>query len=131
MQRIPHARTKVRAAARDVLSRALVLFTLVAFALSGFVTQTHIHARPVGAPAVVDLFDGVKAPNGKDTPSKNDESSCPLCQAFASAGHFVTPAVAATLLPTFTVSIIALVVRASHAIPAVTHIWRGRAPPLG
>ncbi|HEY0107018.1 MAG TPA: DUF2946 family protein [Rhizomicrobium sp.] len=106
-----------------------MVLTLIAFTLQSFATQTHIHIQPAGAPVAVDVFDGVPA-KGK-VPAKNDEANCPLCQAFASAGHFVTPAVAATLLPTFSISIIALVFRASHLAPAVSHNWHGRAPPLG
>ncbi|HJW41321.1 MAG TPA: hypothetical protein VJ476_08855 [Rhizomicrobium sp.] len=120
----------MRAATRGVFSRTLILLTLVAFALSGYVTQTHIHVQSVGGVPVVDLFDGKAAP-GKDTPSKNDESNCPLCQAFASAGNFVTPAAAAILLPHFSVSVIQLVPLGAKLIVTASHAWRGRAPPLG
>ncbi len=131
MTRHRPAKSRARAQTRGVLSQALIFLTLIAFTLQGFVTQTHIHARPVGAPAVVDLFDGAKDTGPGKAPVKSDESNCPLCQAFASAGHFVTPAVAATLQPTFAISIIALVVRATNPAPQASHAWRGRAPPLG
>jgi hypothetical protein len=134
MRGIQRPKTQVRAVARDVLSRALVLLTLIAFAFQGYLTQTHIHIRSAETAAVTDVLDGGfvtnKAP-AKDLPVKGDESNCPLCQAFAGAGHFVTPASAAALLPSFTVSVIALVIRAIDATPAVSHIWLGRAPPLG
>ncbi|MEI9993965.1 MAG: DUF2946 family protein [Rhizomicrobium sp.] len=133
MTRVHRPRAKVRAAPRGSLSRALVFLTLLAFALQGFVTQTHIHLPSSGGPALADLFDGKAAPSpGQDkSPSKNDPANCPLCQSFASAGHFVTPAAAATLLPFLSISVIAVAVQTTHAVPAVTHIWRGRAPPLG
>ncbi|MEJ0025290.1 MAG: hypothetical protein WDN01_04595 [Rhizomicrobium sp.] len=130
MQQIPHPRPKVRAAARGMFSHALLLLTLLAFTFQGFVTQTHIHARIAGAPATLDLFDGIKAP-AKNAPSKNDEANCPLCQAFANSGQFLTPAAAATLLPTFSVSVIELVPLATKFVRSASHAWRGRAPPLG
>ncbi|MEI9989472.1 MAG: hypothetical protein WDM86_05475 [Rhizomicrobium sp.] len=129
MQRNRHPGTKVRAASRGMVSRALVLLTLVAFLVQGFVTQTHIHARPVGAPVAVDLFDGAKAPAKDNAPSKNDEANCPLCQAFASSGQFLTPAAAAILLPSFSVSVIQLVPLAAKLVRSASHAWRGRAPP--
>ncbi len=115
---------------RGVLLHALVLLTLVAFTLQGFLTQTHIHRRqPAGAPSIVDTFDGAPAKGGDKAPSKNSDQNCPLCQQFASAGSFVTPSAAATLLPAFSVSIIDVVVHAARTRIAVTHHWRGRAPP--
>jgi hypothetical protein len=128
MKRVPPARIKVRAAARGAFSHALVFLTLLAFAFQGFVTQTHINAPTIGAPAAADPFDGVKAP-AKNAPTKNDEANCPLCQAFASSGHFVTPAVAAILSPTFSVSVIQLAPLGASFVHAVSHAWRGRGPP--
>jgi DUF2946 family protein len=112
---------------RGVLLHALVFLTMAAFTLQTFLVQTHIHGQSGGS--IIDRFEGSKAP-GKD-PTKNDEANCPLCQAFASSGAFVTPAAAAVLLPAFSVSIIDVVVHATAASSAVTHHWRGRAPPLG
>jgi hypothetical protein len=114
---------------RAALSQALVLLTLAAFVLQGFLTQTHIHIVPVGAPASADTYDGVPGPAHDKTPSKGDPANCPLCQQFASAGAFVTPAAAATLLPSLTVSVIEVAVPTAAFIARVTHIWRGRAPP--
>ncbi len=128
MKRVRRPQAKARSAPRGLLMRALVVLTLFAFTLQGFLTQTHIHAVPVGAPAVADLFDGVPAP-AKDTPSKNDQQNCPLCQQFASAGQFVTPAAAAVALPSLSVSVIQVAVRVVHAVIQVSHDWRGRAPP--
>jgi hypothetical protein len=128
MARVRTATLSTAAATRGVLGQVLVWLTLVAFLASGFVTQTHIHVPSNGVPAAVDLFDGIKSGPAK-APVKNDQQNCPLCQAFASAGHFVTPAAAAALAPTITVSVITLAQAASHLVPQVTHIWRGRAPP--
>ncbi len=128
MKRVQQPGTKARAASRSVFSHALVLLTLLAFAFQGFVTQTHIHVQLPGAPVAVDPFDGIKAP-GKNAPAKNDESNCPLCQAFANSGHFVTPAVAAILAPTLSVSVLQLAPLGASIVHAVSHAWRGRAPP--
>ncbi len=128
MTRVPQPRPKVRAASRGRFSHALVLLTLLAFALQGFITQTHIRVQLPGAPVAVDPFDGIKA-RGKNAPAKNDESNCPLSQAFASSGHFVTPAVAAILAPTLSVSVIQLAPLGVSIVHAVSHAWRGRAPP--
>jgi hypothetical protein len=75
----------------------------------------------------VGLFDGKPA---KNAPVKDDESNCPLCQAFASSGSFVTPAIAALLPPHVAVSIIPFVPLGASLLRTVTHTWRGRAPPL-
>ncbi|HEY0302430.1 MAG TPA: hypothetical protein VGC36_13885 [Rhizomicrobium sp.] len=128
MKRIPHPHAQIRTASRGLAARALVLLTLLAFTLQGFLTQTHIHALPVGAPAVADYFDGVPAPS-KDTPSKNDQQTCPLCHQVANAGQFITPAAAAVALPSLSVSVIQSAVRIVHAVTQVSHDWRGRAPP--
>ncbi|HXC55721.1 MAG TPA: DUF2946 family protein [Rhizomicrobium sp.] len=131
MNRAPRTKAGVRAAARSALSRALVLLTLLAFTLSGYLTQTHIHGQAVGAPAAVDIFDGAPGPAHDKDPSKNDPANCPLCQQFASAGHFVTPAAAAVLLPSLSVCVIEVAVVAVRFALPVSHSWRGRAPPLG
>ena len=128
MERIPQPRASSRAASRGVFSHALLFLTLLAFAFQGFVTQTHIHAQVSGAPVAIDWFDGAKAPT-KNAPAKNDESNCPLCQAFANSGHFVTPAVAAILAPIYSVSVIQLAPLGASFVHAVSHAWRGRAPP--
>jgi hypothetical protein len=131
MQQIQRSRAKTRAATRGVLSHALILLTLLAFALQGYVTQTHIHVSGSAAPGLADLFDGKPGPAKDNAPSKNDPANCPLCQEFASAGHFVTPAALAILLPALAVSVIDIAIAPAHDVPAVTHIWRGRAPPRG
>src|SRR4051812_39997778 len=99
---------RTRASRRTLLSRALAVLTIVAFTLSSFLTQTHIHGTPAGAsgPAVADIFDSPPGQAHDKAPGKNDPASCPLCQQASSAGHFVTPAVAAILLPSLSVSVI-------------------------
>lgn len=130
MRRASRPKARAKTAFRGLASRALVLLTLVAFTLQGFLTQTHIHQIASGGPRTVDIFDGAPTP-GQDNkaPAKNGDQNCPLCQQFASAGSFVTPAAAATLVPSLSVSVIQLVVIPTAQLVAVTHIWRGRAPP--
>lgn len=130
MRRASRPKTRAKTAIRGLASRALVLLTLVAFTLSGFLTQTHIHALASGGAPAIDVFDGVPTPAKDDkAPAKNTDQNCPLCQQFASAGSFVTPAVAATLAPSLSTSVIQLVVIPATQLIAITHIWRGRAPP--
>ena len=131
MQRVPRSRPKTATALRGVLLHALVLLTLVAFTLQGFLIQTHIHIASAGVPAAADIYDGVPGSSHDKYPSKNDPANCPLCQQFTSAGAFVTPAAAAILLPAPSVSVIEVAAHAPAFVASVTHIWRGRAPPLG
>ena len=127
MKRIPRARARAGAATRGLLSHALVFFALFAFVFQGYLIQTHIHI-PGATGAVADIFDG--GPPSKDkAPGKNDPANCPLCQQFASAGHYVTPAAAAILLPSLSVSVIEVAAAAPRFLTAVSHNWRGRAPP--
>jgi hypothetical protein len=102
---------------------AITLFALLAFALQGYVTQTHIHLTHA-----MSVTLGVPAEHEK-YPSKDDPSNCPICQEILHAGAFVTPSAAALLLPTFTVSTIALVIDTPVAIRTLSHSWQGRAPP--
>lgn len=110
---------------------------LIAFAFQSYVTQTHIHFAPRLSAAAT--FTGALASkvSGKlaqrDAPKNapdNDESpKCPLCQAVNYAGHFVTPAQAALLLPAAAISIspLAAVILSPRESPS--HIWQGRGPP--
>jgi hypothetical protein len=130
MQRARHTSRPKARALRGFGVRLAVMAIALAFAVQSFVVQIHIHGQPAGAPVAVDLFDGNGFAPAKDGKApKNDEGSCPLCQAFAAAGNFVTPAAAAILLPAFSVSIIDVVVHATHVIVRPAHNWRGRAPP--
>ena len=130
MRRASRPRARAKTAFRGLASRVVVLLTLVAFTLQGFLTQTHIHQIASGGAPAVDVFDGLPTPvKGDKAPAKNTEQTCPLCQQFASAGSFVTPSAAAALAPALSVSVIQLVVIPAAKRTAITHIWRGRAPP--
>jgi hypothetical protein len=127
MKRVQRSHAKAGAATRGLLSHALVFFALFAFVFQGYLVQTHIHVP--GAKSIVDIFDGAQAPGKNKAPGKDDPANCPLCQQFASAGHYVTPSAAAALLPSLSVSVIEIVATATVLAPAVSHNWRGRAPP--
>lgn len=106
------------------------LFVLLAFGLQSYTTQTHIHKPTLpgfaGIAAALDI--DVPAKDGK-APAKQDQN-CPLCQAVAHAGVFVSPSSAAALLPTLSVQIIAVSLEIAIAFDAASHSWQSRGPPL-
>jgi hypothetical protein len=132
----PGART--RKAIRLVLPRLLMFVTLLAFSVQTYLTQTHIHMASEGH-ASLSLEQSIVGPDKqlgsapvvpKDKyPPNEDPANCPLCQELIHAGQFVTPAAAAILLPSLSISVIEVVAFAAPLNAAVTHIWRGRAPP--
>src|SRR6185437_15594998 len=134
--------TRVKAPKRQRFAgaRLVVLVTLLAFAIQTYLTQTHIHFSSEGQSSGVHgqlALGGGKVANGvpvdrKDRyPANEDPANCPLCQELIHAGQFVTPAAAVLFLPSLAISVIELTIRYSPHLHTVTHIWRGRAPPLG
>jgi hypothetical protein len=130
---------------RAPLSRIMVvLLAFLAIAIQSFVIQTHIHiSQGAGrgesvslvslvAAAVTDrasVADDQGVPRDK-YPINEDPSNCPLCQEFSHSGQFVASAAVLAALP-FTVTVNFIVFEeALPAFIAVTHIWRGRAPPV-
>lgn len=97
----------------------LALLLLMTFSLQSYLTQTHIHFAPSltqkGAPGKL--------------PGKDDPANCPVCQEMVQAGHFVTPAAAALLLPSAQVSIVEIATPVAVIAQAASHTWRSRAPP--
>jgi len=137
MRRV-NTRVSVRKRRRFAATRLLVLVTLLAFAVQTYLTQTHIHLANEGQiPRVHGQLVLGKASIGaplehKDRyPPNEDPANCPLCQELIHAGQFVTPAASFLLLPTLSLSTIERTVQYAPLIHAITHIWRGRAPPLG
>jgi hypothetical protein len=115
---------------------------LVAFALQSYITQTHIHiAGQVVTGGFTFADEGSNAPQGKAAtvagdradhgkpPPSDDPANCPICQEMLSAGNYVSPGVVAIPLPTLVTFTIASVDVARPFISAVSHDWRGRAPP--
>jgi len=120
------------------LNIVVVLLGLLALTTQSLVVQTHVHYSAIssvakaaafsvaGQPGAQRVADGNGAPLGKS----DDQSTCPLCQAFANASQFTHSVVL------FSVPFLigrAIYFAPHEALPsfaAVSHSWRGRAPPL-
>jgi hypothetical protein len=122
-----------------------LLLALLALTIQILVIQTHIHIpQSVGQPQTVSVTtlaqtlvsgasvqtvdDRANAPRDK-YPINEDPTNCPLCQEIAHSGQFVHSVAALAALPAF-ISVHLIVF--SEALPslfAVSHSWRGRAPP--
>ena len=140
MRKALRASTRTRKATRLVAPRLLLLVTLLAFSTQTYLTQTHIHwlsERQISVTQAHDHFVGRDFARGtpndhKDGyPANEDPANCPLCQELIHAGQFVTPAAAALSLSFISISVIEVAVSSATLVRTVTHIWRGRAPPLG
>ena len=108
--------------------RLVVLYAaMLAFALQSYVFQTHIHTHFPPATASADAH-GTSGHHDK-YPANDDPANCPLCQEILHSGQFITPAVQFLLPPALAVSTIAVVDQALPHIFALSHSWRGRAPP--
>jgi hypothetical protein len=115
----------------------VVLFALLAFALQSYTVQTHIHfsAKLVASLNHAADADQSKTPaadhNGDPAkPAKGDPANCPICQAMANAGAYITPAPAILALPSLAHFTIAIFAVRSVAIRPLSHSWYGRAPPV-
>jgi len=138
MKRVTKPLSRTRKATRLALSRLLMFVTLIAFSAQTYLTQTHIHLASEGheTAALEQAAEGSgkivgtapAAPKDK-YPANEDPANCPLCQEILHSGQFVTPAAAAVLLPFVSISVIETATPVTNLINAVTHIWRGRAPP--
>jgi len=130
--------TRAKAAARRSSPRqALLILLACAFFLQSYITQTHIHgAQGVGENPVARLLialsgdggDFASASQNDKHPGKDPAEHCLFCQAMNSSGAFVSPAVAALVLPSETIALIPLQ-SAPLTAEAVSHYWHGRAPP--
>jgi hypothetical protein len=108
----------------------LVYTALLAFALQGYVFQTHIHFTPSELAGLTGDVDTNTANGHHDKfPANDDPANCPICQEILHSGQFVTPAAQFLLPPSLAVSTIAVVDQALPHILAPSHSWRGRAPP--
>ena len=120
------------------LRAVISAFVLLAFALSGFATQTHIHvpfesgldfgAQQIAAKNVA----GASSLNREHKPSTpaDDPSRCPLCQEYLHSGAYVTPIPAVFPLPILTATVAPFLIASKAIVRAVSHDWHGRAPPL-
>jgi len=135
-------REHCRVAARIIpLQRfAFLVFALLAVAVQIFIIQTHTHRQmltglstPTFAAAGEISSAGSIAnepgiPRGQ-LPSGDDSANCPLCQGFAHSGQFIHGGAVLAYIPAW-ISVQFIVFRdALPVLPAVSHSWRGRAPP--
>jgi hypothetical protein len=99
---------------------------LLAFLLQSFATQTHIHFLP-DAPAAAKIA-AADTPVKKNTPNNDNPDNCPLCQLLY-GGQYVAPTNLIFFLPMVAVSTIEIALGVTPHYDAVSHSWRGRAPP--
>jgi hypothetical protein len=104
---------------------------MLTFAAQVQLIQTHIHLLSAMTGTTADNI--VVSVPAKTAPAKNlpfnDQNSCPICQAVAHGGQFVSPAAVALTLPSVAASFIPLAIAVSAARESISHIWQGRAPP--
>jgi hypothetical protein len=124
----------------------LILLAVMALSIQTLVVQTHIHIpRTDGSAQTVSLVTLAAAalsdkphaagdvctdntPHDK-YPVNEDPSNCPLCQEVVHCGQFVHSVAALASLP---VSVTVNFIVFNEVLPAsfaVSHTWRGRAPP--
>ena len=122
------------------LRGVISMFALLAFVVSGFATQAHIHISAqaelgFGAQAVAAQTLVAKASTSLDREQKqrapaDDPTRCPLCQEYLHSGAYVTPVPAIFPLPILTATVAPMLIASVAIIRAVSHSWYGRAPPL-
>ncbi len=121
------------------LRRQLItLVAVLAFAIQGFATQTHIHqlgqvdvaffGNVLGKINIANVIAPQKAGPFKYPPS-NTPANCPLCHELALAGHYVTPGATLFFLPDFLVFALAVAAHAPPFIVQLSHDWLSRGPP--
>lgn len=102
--------------------RSIVWLLLVAFTLQSFITQTHVHG--------VDTSARVNTPAAHHTtPSRNDATRCPFCQAIIHSGTFFAPTAPDLLLPIMLATAAAPSVVSGVIERASARPWQSRAPP--
>jgi hypothetical protein len=112
-------------------------FMLLAFVLQSYAVQTHIHEQlslPLVAKSQVQTgaVDGAQPqktkPQKPSAPAKDAPDDCPLCQLLY-GGQYVAPDALVFFLPLVAVRSIETELGALPQYDAVSHNWRGRAPP--
>ncbi len=99
------------------------LIALLSFTLQTYVVQTHIHAPGFE----ISGFGQVQQPS--PTGNKDSQDDCPICQAFATAGAFVTPALILLTLALSFIDASPYVALPATAEPLLARNWQSRAPP--
>jgi hypothetical protein len=122
--------------ARVMLQARRAVLALVcgfAFALQGYIAQTHIHIADfpmsVVSSASVLSQPTLSSQPGNPDQQQDDLSKCPFCQASASVGNVlwaVPPVLLVSLIGSVTEPIAAEFI-ARDAAPS--YVWRSRGPP--
>lgn len=99
------------------------LIALLSFTLQSYVVQTHIHTSQVE----INGFGQAHHPAPFDNKSNPDD--CPICQAFAASGSFVTPALIILALVLSFVDASPFVALRLSSGPLLARHWQSRAPP--
>jgi hypothetical protein len=100
---------------------------VLAFFIQSYASQTHIHLEADGI-TLAKIAPVTKLDEKKGAPTRQSPDNCPLCQ-FLYGGQHVPPAALIFFLPSVAVSVIAPVLALLAHYDAVSHSWRGRAPP--
>jgi len=109
-----------------LLSRLVMLFMLVAFAVQGFAVQTHIHGVPTSADRIIAHVSMPPQPVPQDP---YDPANCALCQEMLHAGIYVAPVVADFVVILNAVAFAPAHALLPHAATERQHGWKSRAPP--
>ncbi|HEX4117498.1 MAG TPA: DUF2946 family protein [Rhizomicrobium sp.] len=99
------------------------LIALLSFTLQTYVVQTHIHVPGVE----ISGLGQVTHPSPLD--NKNSQDDCPICQAFATAGSFVTPALIILALALSFIDASPFIALRTKSGPPPARNWQSRAPP--
>jgi hypothetical protein len=106
--------------------RYVTLFALLAFALQGFLVQSHVH--PLDKPATIAAaINNIPAPVKKIDPI--DLGSCRLCQELIHAGAFVAPSAFAMPASQNAAAIVFATLPLLAGMLAPAFAWQSRAPP--
>jgi hypothetical protein len=112
---------------QPVKKLALILFMTLAFLFQSYAAQTHIHLEADGI-TLAKVAPVTKLDSKSGAPTRETPDNCPLCQ-FLYGGQHVPPSVLIFFLPSAAVSVIEPVLALLPHYDAVSHSWRGRAPP--
>jgi len=101
----------------------VALIALFSFTLQTYVVQTHIHTR--------GFETGIVTQANHQTPAgdKTNQDDCPICQAFAATGTFITPALIILALALSFIDAAPCFALRAIAGPLLTRNWQSRAPP--
>ena len=109
---------------------AIVLAMLLALLWQSFVTQTHIHADPIGYATAIADSTGTPAQLKAGQAPSDLPATCPICQEIAHAGSYLSPTAVAFQPPAQVQVWRAVAISRALTLRQRSHAWRSRAPPL-